>query len=261
MTIIYAIIIFCLLIFVHEFGHFFVAKACGIKVNEFAIGMGPAIFKKQRGETLYAVRVFPIGGYCAMEGEDEESEDERAFNNKPAWQRALVLFAGAGMNFITCVVLIIIVYLVAGTATTTIGTVSDDSPAAMAGIQAEDKILEIDGHEITSWNDVAASVPDEEGAEIIVKVERDGQVIELTSGVMYNEESQRYILGVTTKAEHNPVTAVKQGVKGTGTMTVMMYKLLKQLITGEVSTKDLSGPVGIVYAVSDSVSYGFINVV
>ena len=129
MTIIYAIIIFCLLIFVHEFGHFFVAKACGVKVNEFAIGMGPALFKKQRGETLYAVRALPIGGYCAMEGEDEDSEDERAFNNKPAWQRALVLFAGAGMNFITCVVLIIIVYLIMGSATTTVGTVSEGFPA------------------------------------------------------------------------------------------------------------------------------------
>ena len=95
MTLIYAVIIFCMLIFVHELGHFIVAKACGVKVNEFAIGMGPAIFKKQKGDTLYAVRILPIGGYCAMEGEDEDSEDERAFNNKPAWQRACVLAAGA----------------------------------------------------------------------------------------------------------------------------------------------------------------------
>ena len=84
MTLVYAIIMFCILIFIHEFGHFIVAKACGVKVNEFALGMGPAIFKKQKGETLYALRAIPIGGYCAMEGEDEESEDERAFNNKKA---------------------------------------------------------------------------------------------------------------------------------------------------------------------------------
>ena len=95
MTIIYAVIIFCMLIFVHELGHFLVAKACGVKVNEFAIGMGPAIVKRQRGETLYSVRALPVGGYCAMEGEDEDSDDERAFNNKPAWKRALILAAGS----------------------------------------------------------------------------------------------------------------------------------------------------------------------
>ena len=100
MTIIYAILIFCLLITVHELGHFVVAKACGVKVNEFAIGMGPAFFQKQKGETLYSLRVFPIGGFCAMEGEDEDSKDERAFNNKPAWQRALVLAAGSFMNLV-----------------------------------------------------------------------------------------------------------------------------------------------------------------
>ena len=75
MTIIYAIIIFCILIFVHELGHFVSAKACGVKVNEFSLGMGPAVFKKQKGETLYSLRIFPIGGFCAMEGEDEDSED------------------------------------------------------------------------------------------------------------------------------------------------------------------------------------------
>ena len=114
MTLIYAVLIFCLLIFVHEFGHFITAKLCGIKVNEFAIGMGPAIFKKQKGETLYSVRVFPIGGFCAMEGEDEDSEDERAFNNQPAWQRAIVLAAGSIMNLLTAVILMIIMILAFG---------------------------------------------------------------------------------------------------------------------------------------------------
>ena len=101
MTIIYAIIIFCLLIFVHELGHFMVAKACGVKVNEFAIGMGPAIFSRQKGETKYSIRIFPIGGYCAMEGEDEDSNEPRALNNQPAWQRACILAAGSVMNFVT----------------------------------------------------------------------------------------------------------------------------------------------------------------
>ena len=123
MTIIYALIIFCLLIFVHELGHFMVAKACGVKVNEFAIGMGPAIFSRQKGETKYSVRVFPIGGYCAMEGEDEDSDEPRALNNQPAWQRACILAAGSVMNFITSVILLIIIAFWAGTASTTIDQV------------------------------------------------------------------------------------------------------------------------------------------
>ena len=141
MTVIYAILIFCVLIFVHEFGHFAAAKACGIKVNEFAIGMGPAFFKKQKGETQYSLRIFPIGGFCAMEGEDEDSEDERAFNNKPAWQRAIVLAAGAFMNLVTAVVLMIIIACWSGQATTVIDQVLDDSPAYEAGIQAGDEIF------------------------------------------------------------------------------------------------------------------------
>ena len=129
MTVIYALLIFCFLIFVHELGHFLVAKACGVKVNEFAIGMGPAILKKTKGETKYSVRLLPIGGFCAMEGEDEDSQDPRAFNNKPAWQRALVIAAGPIMNLITCVILMIIIAFWAGTATTTIDAVSQGSAA------------------------------------------------------------------------------------------------------------------------------------
>ena len=154
MTIIYAILIFCLLIFVHELGHFIVAKACGVKVNQFAIGMGPAIFKKQKGETLYALRAFPIGGYCAMEGEDEDSEEPGAFNNKPSWQRACVLAAGSVMNLITCVVLLIVIALWAGTATLTIDKVANDSPAQKAGIMAGDTILSVDGENLDNWNDL-----------------------------------------------------------------------------------------------------------
>ena len=144
MTIIYAIIMFCLLIFIHELGHFAAAKACGVKVNEFALGMGPALFKKKKGETLYALRAIPIGGYCAMEGEDEESSDQRAFNNKPAWKKAIIVVAGATMNLLLCILLLIIIALYVGTVTTTIDQVPAGEPAAKAGIKAGDEIVAID---------------------------------------------------------------------------------------------------------------------
>ena len=261
MTIIYAILIFCMLIFVHEFGHFITAKACGVKVNEFAIGMGPAFFQIERGETTYSLRVFPIGGFCAMEGEDEDSDDPRAFNNKPAWQRAIVLAAGSAMNVITCIVLLVAVYLIVGAATTTIGTVSDGYPAQEAGIRAGDRLVSIEGSEIKTWNDVSLNVPGEEAGTVKVVVDRDGKELTFNVGTKYNEESGRYILGVKTKVVHSPVQAVAGGFKGTWNLTKFMYSTLKQLFTGEVSTKELSGPVGIVYAVNTTASTGFMNVV
>ena len=105
MYIVLAILAFGILIFVHELGHFLVAKACGVKVTEFSMGMGPQLLHKQRGETVYSLRAFPIGGFCAMEGEEEASDDPRAFNNQSVWRRLLILVAGAAMNFLLGVAL------------------------------------------------------------------------------------------------------------------------------------------------------------
>ena len=245
MTIIYAIIIFCLLIFVHELGHFIVAKACGVKVNEFAIGMGPAIFKKQKGETLYAVRLFPIGGFCAMEGEDEDSEDDRAFNNKPAWQRALVLTAGSFMNLLTAVV----------------NEVLDDSPAYRAGMMSGDRIVEVDGTAVDEWNDVITYIGESSRDTADIVVERDGAQQTLTAALEYDKESGRNKIGITPEMKHSVAGSVGSGMKNTWNMTVMMYKVIKQLFTGDVSVSELSGPVGIVYAVNQSAKAGVIYVV
>lgn len=261
MTIIYAIIIFCLLIFVHELGHFIVAKACGVKVNEFAIGMGPAIFKKQKGETLYAVRLFPIGGFCAMEGEDEDSEDDRAFNNKPAWQRVLVLTAGSFMNLLTAVVLMIVIAFVVGQATTTVNEVLDDSPAYRAGMMSGDRIVEVDGTAVDEWNDVITYIGESSRDTADIVVERDGAQQTLTAALEYNKESGRNKIGITPEMKHSVAGSVGSGMKNTWNMTVMMYKVIKQLFTGDVSVSELSGPVGIVYAVNQSAKAGVIYVV
>ena len=261
MTIIYAIIIFCLLIFVHEFGHFIVAKACGVKVNEFAIGMGPAIFKKQKGETLYAVRVFPIGGYCAMEGEDEDSEEPRALNNQPVWQRACILAAGAIMNFITCVVLLIIIAFWAGTATTTIDQVTTGSPAEQAGIKSGDTILYVDDQQIDEWNDLIESIGYSKAEQAEVTYERDGKQDAVMVDLEYNEEAGRNLIGISPVMKHSVGGAISGGIKNTGTMTVMMYTVLKQLFTGEVAVSELSGPVGIVYATNEAAKSGVMYVI
>ncbi|MEG0941404.1 MAG: site-2 protease family protein, partial [Oscillospiraceae bacterium] len=121
MYIVIAILIFSILIATHELGHFVAAKLCDVKVTEFSIGMGPALFKRQRGETLYALRLFPIGGYCAME-EDTESDDPRSFSNRSAWKRLLILISGAAMNFLTG--FIILMFIVPGSANFTTPTIT-----------------------------------------------------------------------------------------------------------------------------------------
>ena len=261
MTIIYAIIIFCLLIFVHELGHFMVAKACGVKVNEFAIGMGPAIYKKQKGETMYAIRVFPIGGYCAMEGEDEDSDEPRALNNQPAWQRACILAAGSVMNFITCVILLIVIAFWVGTATTTISDVAKDSPAQKAGIVAGDRIVSVDGEPIDEWNDLIDAVGYSKAETVEITLERNGKEETVTTELEYNKEAGRNLIGVSPEMEHSFLKSITGGIKNTGSMTVMMYTVIKQLFTGEVAVSELSGPVGIVYATNEAAKSGVMYVI
>ena len=255
MTAIYAMILFVLLIFPHELGHFIVAKAVGVKVNEFAFGMGPALFQKQGEETLYSIRLIPIGGYCAMEGENEESDNPRSFNNKPGWAKITVLAAGAAMNVLIAILALTIVAGVVGNPTTTIEKVEPDSPAYVSGLLPDDTIVAIDDRQIKDWKDVGAAIaasPD----QVKVTVERDGQSENLQITPKQADDG-RYIIGITAKVSHNPVTAAVNGVKSTWNMTIMMFQSLYMLVSGDVPASDIAGPVGIVSMVSDTTSYGW----
>jgi len=256
MTIVYAIIMFCLLIFVHEFGHFITAKAVGIKVNEFALGMGPAVFKRQRGETLYSLRIFPIGGYCAMEGEDDDSDDARAFNNKSPVAKILVVVAGSAMNVILAVLVFTIILLYTGIPTATVGQVTDGSPAYEAGLISGDEIVAIEGKTIEEWQDILNIVGESTADTLVIEIKRNGQEMEIQTGVMIAEDGRR-VIGVTSGLSRNPFSAVVYGAKSTWLMAVNMLDVIGQLFTGGVSVNELTGPVGIVYAVGDTAKYGF----
>lgn len=155
-TAIVTIVMFLLLITIHEFGHFIAAKAVGIKVLEFAVGMGPAILKKQKGETLYSVRVLPIGGYCKMDGEDSESTDERGFSAKPVWARIIVVTAGAALNIVLGFVLSAVIIANSGMfSTNVVDTVDVNSYLAEAGVQSGDKIVGFNGKHISFFEDLA----------------------------------------------------------------------------------------------------------
>ena len=258
MTIIYALLIICVLIFFHELGHFMAAKACGVKVNEFAIGMGPKVLKKQKGETLYSVRAFPLGGFCAMEGEDEDSQDERAFNRKSVWKKAIISVAGAAMNWISARILMIAVNYMNGVPTTTISQVEENSPAYTAGIQKGDKILSINDKKINSWDDVQAVKNAVNTRELNIKVQRKDTELNIKTTLKENDRNK--IIGIVPVSEKNIVKAIANGPSATWNMAKSMYSGLYSLITGKVSAKELSGPVGIVYLINKGISRGFATV-
>ena len=176
LTVLVAILIFALLIFVHEFGHFITAKLMGIRVLEFAIGMGPKLFSWGKKETTYSLRLIPIGGYCAMEGEDQNSSDPRAINNKPAYKRLIVLASGAFMNILLGFVLLIVM-TAQGThvVTNRIGEVQVGTAAEASGLLAGDEIVRIQGSRTPIGAEVMWSVQRRGAEETEFLVRRDGQ--------------------------------------------------------------------------------------
>ena len=183
MTIVYiliAILIFGVLIIIHELGHFAAAKACGVRVEEFAVGMGPAIFKKQKGETTYSLRCIPFGGFCAMTGEDEESKDPRAFTNQAAWKRVIILAAGSFMNFVLGFVIVACLYANAQAFRVPVlaGFIEGCPYESAEGLQQGDRFYSIDGHRIYQYYDVSDFISKGDGSYDIVVI-RDGKKVKL----------------------------------------------------------------------------------
>ena len=254
-TALLAILLFCIMIFPHELGHFIAAKRVGVKVNEFAFGMGPSLWKKQGKETLYSIRLFPIGGYCAMEGEDDDCDSPRAFGNKKPWQKILVLAAGSFMNVLCAILIMIIVVGFLGFTTTTIDMVDEGSPAQEANVLPGDVIVQIDEMQIETWNDVSVAFNSALGKTSTVIVERDGNLEELKITPELSEDG-RYLVGVTCEVSHNPAKAVVEGTVATWNMTKSLFVAIGQIFTGSVGVDNLSGPVGMVQMVNETTTYG-----
>jgi len=255
LTIVSFILVFGVIVFVHEFGHFITAKKNDVKVLEFSLGMGPAIFKKQNGETLYALRAFPIGGYCSMEGENEDSEDPRSFSQKKPWQRLMVLFAGAFNNFLLAYLLLVIVMFGMGHASNTVNDVIKDYPAEAAGILAGDEIVAIDGVEITTWEEVVKSIDESGGNTLAITVLRDDvqNTIEVTPVLDGN-----YKVGITSK----PVKEFGRSFYYAGAefkaLFTGIFDFFIHLGSGQVDG-ELVGPVGIVNIIGQASKNGFLN--
>ena len=256
--IIIAILLFGFLIAIHELGHFTTAKLLGVRVNEFAIGMGPALLSRQRGETKYSLRAFPIGGFCAMEGEDEVSDDPRAFNRQSVWKRLVILVAGAFMNFVAALVLILILFSGAQAFTTPeITGFMDGFPLeGESGLLTGDRIIRINGERVYLSSDVTMLLSRGNGTADLV-IEREGRRLYLDDLPLtlreYEQDGtkvQRY--GIYFGLE--PATLwVKLRNSWYNTMDfVRLVRLsLTDLLTGNAGLKDLAGPIGIVDTISE----------
>ena len=243
----------------HEFGHLVTAKLFRIKVNEFAIGMGPLIASKDMGETKYSLRAVPIGGFCAMEAENEESDDEGAFNNKPAWQRIIVLASGAAINVLVALTLMIIITIYVGVPTNTLDKVVPNSPAASSGILAGDKIISIDGKETSSWIDTVTAISkNRDGKTMEIVVSRDG--MENTFIITPKKDKDgRLVIGIVSRASHNVFLCAGQGIKVTWRLNSQMIGALKQMAHKGISKDSVTGPVGMAGLVNKTAHTGILS--
>ncbi len=251
-----AILMFGILIALHEFGHFAAAKLCGVKVNEFAIGMGPQVIHKKGKETDYSFRLFPIGGFCAMEGEEEgKSNDPRAFPNRPWWQRLIILLAGVFMNFLTGLVIILLLFSQAKSfvAPVVTGYLSGAEDLAAEGLLLGDRLYRVDGHRIYTNSDALLFLG-RAGETVDLEVVRDGTHVTMDD----------FSMPVRTLTDENGETVQKRGIRiGVEEEAAVGLRLknawyqaidyvrlvwisLGDLITGAVGVRDMSGPVGIV---------------
>lgn len=257
-TILGSIIVFLLVVLLHEGGHFMAAKASDIKVNEFAVGMGPKIFQKKKGETLYTLRAIPMGGYCAMEGEDSHSQDSRSFGSAPVYKRMIVVVAGAFMNFVLAIVIFTITSLFLGVQTTQVASLMDNMPAKSAGIMPGDRIVSIDNKETKTFAEIIDAINDSKNDQVEVKVLRDGIDKEFKVNTFKDKEGRK-LIGFTPIIKRSLLTSISAGFKTTFQVVEGVFKALAMLITGKAGLNNLSGPIGVIKTIGKSTKQGIIS--
>ena len=244
---------------IHEAGHFAFAKLFKVKVNEFALGMGPALFKKQRGETTYALRLFPIGGFVSMEGEDAESDHERSFQRAKNWKKFIIVAAGAVLNIILGVLVVAITLsceelqgsrLVAG--------FLDGSVSNNYGLEVGDEILKINDTPIYSYRGISFAMVRDDDNKLDMTVRRNGEKVELTDVTFdtYEYEGKDYIVwDFQVKGyETTPLLVIKNSVLDSASIVQLVRLSLVDMCTGKYGLKDISGPIGTISAIAETTS-------
>jgi len=255
LKIVLAIILFSIIILFHELGHFLLAKKNGIRVNEFSLGLGPTIIGFKKGETKYSIKLLPFGGACMMEGEDEDSQDERSFQKKSVWARISVVAAGPVFNFIMAFVFAFILLMCIGYDKPVVQQVMDGYPAAEAGMEAGDTIISMNGKRIHFYREVTLYTYFHPGKEINIVYERDGERMQTTIVPEYNEETGRYLIGFQgggNREKGNVLETLKYSVYELKYWVVTTVDSLRMLITGQVGVDQMSGPVGIINTIGET---------
>ena len=258
MTILFAILLFSFLIFIHELGHFLAAKASGVRVNEFAMFMGPAIFKKQVGETLYSLRCIPIGGYCAMEGENEDTDDPHSFQKAAWWKRLIILVAGSFMNFVAGLLIFAIVFAPAKQLVVSVIESAETGCTVIRedGLHVGDEIIAMDGEKIYVQSDFSTILYLNPGDTHDITVKRNGEKLvfndyKMEKHLFPGEETERYgfSFSVADATFGNKLVYVWNSALN----VVRNVRLsLQMMFTGQAGLSDMTGPVGIVQIMSDT---------
>ena len=265
LTVLACIFVFGILVTVHEFGHFITAKLTGMKVEEFSIGFGPNIYQRQEGETLYSLRMLPLGGYNKIAGMDpEDPEDlERGFNSKPVASRMLVILAGSLMNFALPVLIFFGIFLAYGMEvpqnTPVLGQIVEGYPAAQSGLKEGDKVLSINGQPVSQWTDIRTRLADAGTKPVPFEIQRDKEKLTVTVTPVLNPETGKPFIGVVSslkKVQLTPWQAAVSSVTATKNIIKNMYASLYHMITGKTKA-ELSGPVGVAKMAGQVAHKGF----
>ncbi|MBR6523251.1 MAG: site-2 protease family protein [Clostridia bacterium] len=260
-TVIIAIVVFMLIILIHEFGHFVAAKSSGVLVHEFSIGFGPRLLKWKKGDTQYSLRLFPVGGYVKLEGEDETSNDPRALNNKPAGKKLAVMAAGAGFNLISGFIVLTLCFMFQQSYTTlNVGRILD-IPGSQAAqfIKVGDEIVALDGKNVWNFKDFSflmSSVDKTKPVEITIK--RDGEKKDVS--ILPVEYEGNYLIGVEMQTKDMTFKdAIVCGFKEMFFVVRVVIYSLMMLVTGKVPVSQMSGPVGTTVLIGQAAQMGIIN--
>ncbi len=266
-TVLAGLLVLTVLVVAHECGHFFVGKACDIRINEFSVGFGPKLFsrKRKKDDIIYSLRALPLGGYVQFYGEDEEVDaayEPRAFNNRPLWQRALTLLAGPAMNLIAALLITVIVLTAFGDYVPVIKSVTEGTPAYEAGLQEGDRVVMFEGKKIDFSTEFELATGNMENKEsVTIGVEREGSYKEFTVALRYDEETGRNMMGIKyssdTRKKFSFFEALGLSFKWMYLIIVEMFQYLGRLLSGSEGVGGLAGPVGTITIIGEAVRSGF----
>ena len=265
LTILACIFVFGILVTVHEFGHFITAKLTGMKVEEFSIGFGPNIYQQQEGETLYSLRMLPLGGYNKIAGMDPDDPDdpERGFNAKPVTSRMLVILAGSLMNILLPVLIFFGLFLAFGMDVPenkpVLGQIIEGYPAEQSGLKEGDRILSINGKPVHEWLDIRKNIANSGMQPIPFEIQRDTEKLTITVTPGVNPETGKPFIGVVSSLKNvrlTPVQAAVASVSATKNIIKNMYASLYHMVTGKTKA-EFSGPVGVAKMAGEVAHKGF----